>query len=283
MAAGSSVTVETAPLEGVTEVEPSTATATTPIKTEDTPSKKSTTQAKLATPKKPKVKKEVDDTQELPEDFMDELGLDDRVDLAELDLPGGPVSSQRKNERMGRWKRVELWIEQEEAEEIILDDDEDDASRQQVRVKIEDEPMEDVTVPAVETIPTPQVTTVESDEDVEEKMKIAAKNRKRRKRRALKGKTQEEKEEMAREEVDLEVLGNNFLAADASEVFSYFKQLLTTVERTETVSLAVTSDSTAPTRCCGNRSQDRSQDRDSIWTNPLSLWKGWSTARSCIR
>jgi len=204
----------------MTEIEPSTATPTDPVKTEDTPSKKSTTQAKLATPKKPKVKKEVDDTQELEEDFMDELGLDDRVDLAELDLPGGPVSSQRKDERMGRWKKVELWIEQEQAEEIILDDDddEDDSPRQQIRVKIEDEPMEDVAVPAVETI-LAQVMSVESDEDVEEKMRSAAKSRRRRKRRALKGKTQEEKEEIAREEVDLEVLRKNFLTTDASEVF----------------------------------------------------------------
>src|SRR5271170_7042782 len=163
----------------MTEVE---ATTTTPVKSEDTVLKKTTTRAMKATLKKPKVKKEVDDTQELEEDFMDELGLDDRVDLAELDLPGGPVSSQRKDERMGRWKKVELWIEQEQAEEIILDDDddEDDSPRQQIRVKIEDEPMEDVAVPAVETI-LAQVMSVESDEDVEEKMRSAAKSRRRRK------------------------------------------------------------------------------------------------------
>ena len=201
----------------MTEVE---ATTTTPVKSEDTVLKKTTTRAMKATLKKPKVKKEVDDTQELPEDFMDELGLDDRVDLADLDFPGGPVSSQRKDERTGRWKRVELWIEQEEAEEIILDDEEDDAPRQQVRVKIEDEPMEDVIVPPVETIPAPQVMSVESDEDVEEKMRIAAKSRRRRKQRALKGRTQEEKEEMAREEVDLEVMRKNFLTTDGSEVSS---------------------------------------------------------------
>jgi hypothetical protein len=202
----------------MTEVEATT--TTTPVKSEDTVLKKTTTRAMKVTPKKPKVKKEVDDAQELPEDFMDELGLDDRVDLAELDLPGGPVSSQRKDERTGRWKRVELWIEQEEAEEIILDDEEDDAPRQQVRVKIEDEPMEDVTLPAVETIPAPQVMSIESDEDVEEKMRIAAKSRRTRKQRALKGKTQEEKEEMAREEVDLEVMRENFLSTDGSEVSS---------------------------------------------------------------
>jgi len=75
-------------------------------------------------------------------------------------------------------------------------------------------------VPPVETIPAPQVMSVESDEDVEEKMRIAAKSRRRRKQRALKGRTQEEKEEMAREEVDLEVMRKNFLTTDGSEVSS---------------------------------------------------------------
>jgi hypothetical protein len=62
--------------------------------------------------------------------------------------------------------------------------------------------------------------SIESDEDVEEKMRIAAKSRRTRKQRALKGKTQEEKEEMAREEVDLEVMRENFLSTDGSEVSS---------------------------------------------------------------
>lgn len=196
------------------------------------------------------MKKEIEDSQQLPEDFLDELGLDDRVDLAELDLPGGPVSSQRKNERMGRWKKVELWIEQEEAEQIVLDDDEEETtSQQEVRVKIEDEPMEDVSVPDVETISAPQVMAIESDEDIEEKTRLAAKSRKRRKRKSLKGKTQEEKEEMAREEVDLEALRKDFQTADGSEVFPPINPLLRNIERTKTISIAVTADSPASTRC----------------------------------
>ena len=208
----------------MTQAESSAATA---IKTEDTASKRSSTQAKPATPKKPKVKKEVDDTQELPEDYVDELGLDPRIDLADFDLPGGPVSSQRKDERMGRWKKVELWIEQEEAEEVLPDDDEEATSQQLVRVKVE-ESVEDVNPPPVETIMAPQVMAIESDEDLEEKMRHAAKSRRRRRRRELKGKTQEEKEEMAREEVDLEILRKVFLASDGSDVFPDFNQMLTT-------------------------------------------------------
>lgn len=193
------------------------------------------------------MKKEIEDSQELPEDFMDELGLDERVDLAELNLPGGPVSSQRKTEHMGRWKKVELWIEQEEAEDIVLDDDEEDTTRQEVHVKIEDELMEDITLPDVGAIPTPQVMSIEPDEEIERKMRLAAKSRKRRKRRALKGKTQEEKEEMAREEVDLEVLRKEFQTVDGSEVLSTFNPVLTNVERAETVSIAVAAYATTST------------------------------------
>lgn len=149
------------------------------------------------------------------------MAMDERVDLAELTFPGGPVSSRRKNDRVGRgWKKIELWIEQEDPEEIILDDDDEDnnsvvpesGGSKQVTVKVEDDVMGEVELPAAEPM------FIESDEDHEELMRFAEKSRARRRRKAFKGKSREEKEEMAREEVDLEVLKDQFLNGDASEV-----------------------------------------------------------------
>ena len=119
------------------------------------------------------------------------------------------------NERGVRgWKKIDLWIEQEEAEQIVLSDDEvsAQAARHPVRVKVEDEPMSGVVVPELETM------VIEDEDTKEEKIKRAREIRARSQKRRLKGKTREEKEEMAREEIDTEVLRDQFLGSDPSEV-----------------------------------------------------------------
>ena len=161
-----------------------------------------------------KIKKEEDNGYE-EIDESDQMAIAERVDLAELNFPGGPVSSRRKNDRVGRgWKKIELWIEQEDVEEIVLDDTPEREVRgpRQVTVKVEDETMEEISLPA------PEPMVIESDEDQEEKMRLDETSRARRRRNALKGKSREEMEEMGREEVDLDVLKQQFLTVDGSEV-----------------------------------------------------------------
>jgi hypothetical protein len=67
-------------------------------------------------------------------------------------------------------------------------------------------------------LPVPASEPMITDDNHEESLKYAEKSRARRRRRVLKGKSREEKEEMAREKVDLEVLREQFLNVDPSEV-----------------------------------------------------------------
>jgi hypothetical protein len=178
----------------------------------------------VTTTKTARVKKEEDDGFDSPDEF-DEMQGDDRVDLSELSFRGGPVSSRRKNERPGRgWKKIELWVEQDEAEEIVIDDDDEEVSNsaakapKQVKVKTEDEAMGGIIVPV------PEAMIVDDVED-EEKLRLAEERRARRRWLQLRGKSQEEKEEVAREEVDMEVLKEQFLAEDGSDVIPLLTRL----------------------------------------------------------
>ena len=144
------------------------------------------TKKSTSTPRKTKVKKEEDNGYE-EIDENNQMAIDDRVDLAELHFPGGPVSSRRKNDRVGRgWKKIELWIEQEDAEEIVLDDtpEPEISGPRQVTVKVEDESMGEI------NLPEPEPMVIESDGDQEEMMRLAEKSRAMRRRKALKGKSQ---------------------------------------------------------------------------------------------
>jgi hypothetical protein len=147
------------------------------------------------------------------------MQADDRVDLSELSFRGGPVSSRRKNDRLGRgWKKIELWVEQEEPEEIVLDDDDVPSTQitnpKQVTVKTEDEPMGGIIMSVPEAMDIDDVSDTEN-------LILAQENRARRRRLYLKGKSQEEKEEVAREEVDMEVLREQFLGEDESKVITF--------------------------------------------------------------
>jgi hypothetical protein len=147
----------------------------------------------------------------------------DRVDLSQLNLPGGPISSSRAPEKRVRgWKKIEMWIEQEDPEEIVIDEEDEVeepmTTRAPVRVKFEDEQMEDVVVPD-EIIPA---VTMDIDmTENEEFLKMAEKRRRKLRRKAMKGKSREEKEEIAREEVDFEVMQKTLLEDDESQVFSH--------------------------------------------------------------
>jgi hypothetical protein len=197
-----------------------------------------TTPRKSTTTTKTKVKKELDDgIDEFDDD--EEMELEDRIDLAEMNFPGGPISSRRTSTRNGRgWKKVELWIEQEETDEIIIDD-EPTASQppQPIQVKVEDEPMGGIIVP----MPGPMV--IEDPETTAEKLRLAEKSRARQRRRRVKGKSREEKEELAREELDLEVLRDQFSGDDGTEVVIFIVILIS--EGAETVFAAVADDITA--------------------------------------
>lgn len=188
-----SVTVESAPVEIIgaesdSKVGTTLSTPQTSVKTEDA--------SKPQTPKKPaqtstrtRIKME-DDGYDLPDEREEEMPMDTRVDLAELNFPGGPVSSRRKNERGVRgWKKIELWIEQEEAEEIVVSDEErPPAAAPQVRVKVEDEPMGGIVVPE------PEMMVIDDEEDhTVKKPEVAMKSRARRQKKILRGKTREEK------------------------------------------------------------------------------------------
>src|SRR5579859_2357170 len=124
---GSSLTVERAPVEGVTaaQTDPAQATTTTTPTVKKEGDSSSSSQ-KPATPRKkpppkPRIKREDEDEFDSPDELDGEF--EERIDLAELNFPGGPISSSRKNDRTVRgWKKIELWIEQEDAEEIVIDD-----------------------------------------------------------------------------------------------------------------------------------------------------------------
>jgi hypothetical protein len=60
----------------------------------------------------------------------------------------------------------------------------------------------------------------------EEKLRLAEESRARRRRLQLRGKSREEKEEVAREEVDMEVLREQFLAEDGSDVLPLLTRLI---------------------------------------------------------
>jgi hypothetical protein len=165
----------------------------------------------------PKVKKEDDDGFDSPDEF-DEMQEDDRVDLSELSFRGGPVSSRRKNDRPERgWKKIEWWIEQEDAEEIVLDDEDVPSTQittsKQVTVKTEDEPMSGI------IMSVPEIVDIDDVSDTEN-LRLAKESRLRRRRLNLNNKSQEEKEEVAREEVDMEILKEQFLGEDGSSVIT---------------------------------------------------------------
>jgi len=141
----------------------------------------------------------------------------DRVDLSEINLPGGPISSNRRPEkRVGRgWKKIELWIEQADPEEIVIDDeDEQLRTSAPVSVKIEDGRMEDV---VGEKTVSAHPMFVDLNEN-EELAQMAERRRRKLRREAMKGKSRAEKEEMAREEVDFEAMRSTFLNPDATQV-----------------------------------------------------------------
>jgi hypothetical protein len=139
------------------------------------------------------------------------------VDLTLLDLPGGPISSRRPHDRASRgWKKVELWIEQEDPEEIILDDDDDTQTydnKNKAQVKIEDE---DVMREFLKL--DPKEMDLEDDEGMTDNTQNTERARAQRRKRAFTGKSKEEKEEIAREELDLEVMQEQFLTQDPFEV-----------------------------------------------------------------
>ena len=197
-----SLTVESAP-EG-TDVPMPDAISTSATDVKEKPDSKRV--VPTTTVKKTRIKKEDQDFE-----LHDQEGGDDRIDLDGLNLPGGPISSRRKSDRSIRgWKKIELWIEEESPDRIILDDDVDipasrTSSQEVAKVKVEDEEMQDV-VPSFQRPPSIAIDNLD-----EERKKIARENRAIRRRRQAQRKTREEKEEMAREEIDLEVLRGLFL------------------------------------------------------------------------
>lgn len=212
---GSSLTVERVPIEGTTPVQTDLAAAATltapTVKREGEPSSQKPPTPRKKAPPKPRIKKEDEDEFDSPDELDGEV--EERIDLAELNFPGGPISSSRKNDRTVRgWKKIELWIEQEDAEEIIIDDTPPPPPQPgQVTVKLEDDPSAGVVV----HIPESMVIDEEPENTDVVQTRPA---RRRRHKKSLKGKSREEKEEMAREELDLEVLKEQLLTEDGSEV-----------------------------------------------------------------
>jgi hypothetical protein len=215
-----SIIIENAPIDLTsTSQTPQTSTPKGVIKTENIDPKKPSLQSK---PKPSRVKRE----QNLyGEDYttIEDADLEndpDRVDLSQLNLPGGPISSNRRPEnRPGRgWRKVELWIEHDEPQEIVIDDDEleESASRTMApaRVKIEDERMDIV---GEEEMGAESRMDLDKTE-IEELARVAQRRRLQLRKKAMKGKSREEKEEMAREHVDFEALTSTFLDPDPSQV-----------------------------------------------------------------
>jgi hypothetical protein len=206
------VTVELAPVDRAPATQ---ATQPPDVKTDGEP-KPSTPSKKVGTTtSKIRIKNEMNDGMDEFDD--DQEVQDERIDLAELSVAGGPISSRRKDDRIGRgWRKMELWIEEDEVEEIIIDDDGPTLSQpdpRSTRIKIEDEPMEDIIMPIAED------WVREDPEDLAEKMRLATQSRTNRRRREVKGKPREEKEEVAREELDLELLRDQFAGEDGTEVY----------------------------------------------------------------
>ena len=211
-------------MDGVIPGQTDATSTTAPTANKEGESSKPATPGKKSATTKTKVKREEDDEFDLPDDLDVE---DERIDLAELNFPGGPVSSSRKNDRSVRgWKKIELWIEQEDAEEIVLDDEPapppmpPPPAPKEVTVKVEEDEIRGVIMPIPEPMPLDEV--VERKEEVPV---VKPRVRRRRQKKSLKGKSREEKEELAREEVDQEVLKEQFLAEDGSDVF-FFRDIV---------------------------------------------------------
>jgi len=167
-----------------------------------------------------RVKREDDD--EAPLADLEEVTLEERIDLADLNTPGDPVSSRRKVDRVTRqWKKIELWVEQDDVEQIVIDDEHSETSVQHITVK------QEVELQPSAGFQNPDLVLMDIDEGVEAgpSWRPLESVPRRRRRRDLQGKTQEEKEEVAREEVDLEILREQFLDPHVSEV-SFFLQSL---------------------------------------------------------
>lgn len=183
------------------------------IKTETTISAKSTVAPQH---KQPRIKREegaYGDAYEMG-DMNDDM---DRVDLSQLNLPGGPISSSRTPDKRARgWKKIELWIEQDDPEEIMLDEEDEQSPEARpagVNVKVEDERMKDVETEEM-IVEVPLVVDSIDDDSIAR----MEKRRRKLRRKAMKGKSREEKEEMAREEVDFEAMRSTFLDPDATQV-----------------------------------------------------------------
>jgi hypothetical protein len=293
---GSSLTVQKAPVDGgltpgQTDPAAAAAAAATPaVKQEGESSQKPSTPQKKKPPTKTKVKREDNDDEFDSPDGLDGEG-EERIDLAELNFPGGPVSSSRKNDRTVRgWKKIELWIEQEDAEQIILDDEPPPPpppppAPEKVTIKVEDDESMDIVLPVSEPI-------VLDDEDVERKVEVVPKNRVRRRpqRKSMKGKSREEKEEMAREELDLEVLKEQFLSEDGSEVYFLSREgLANLTERTEVIFTSITHKPTSSERYSRDRSERGSQSgrfggrcTSYHYCSSTTLWEDRTTSCSCF-
>ena len=207
-----SITITDAP-QSISQPLP-TRTPQDTIKTESATPKKSTFAPQPTPPVRTKKEEDMHGDGYAGGDLADTL---DRVDLSELNLPGGPISSSRKPEkRIGRgWKKTELWIEQDDQEEIVIDDeDEQLPTSAPVSVKVEDGRMEDV---VGETTGSAHPMFVDLNEN-EELARMAERRRRKLRRKAMKGKSRAEKEEMAREEVDFEAMRFTFLNPDATQV-----------------------------------------------------------------
>ena len=167
-----------------------------------------------------RVKREDDD--EAPLADLEEVTLEERIDLADLNTPGDPVSSRRKVDRVTRqWKKIELWVDQDDVEQIVIDDEHSETSVQHITVK------QEVELQPSAGFQNPDLVLMDIDEGVEAgpSWRPLESVPRQRRRRDLQGKTQEEKEEVAREEVDLEILREQFLDPHVSEV-SFFLQSL---------------------------------------------------------
>ena len=205
------------PIGGSIPIEtPASTSAQTPIKKEGDlkpENAASTSQKRQSTRQPTRVKREDDDEAPVLGD-LEEVTLGERIDLADLNTPGDPVSSQRKVDRVSRqWKKIELWVEQDDVEEIVIDDEHSDTTRVSVKEEQKQQPALD--------LQNLDVVMMDIDEGVESGASAAQVPRRRRQRDLL-GKTQEEKEELAREEVDLEILREQFSDAHDGSGVSFF-------------------------------------------------------------
>lgn len=244
---GTSITGESS--LGKVQAEPGVVVSSSSVTKEgETPGKPVASSRKTA--KKSKVKTEDDDVRPLPES-LGEMDLDDnRVNLAEMDLPGGPVSSHRKHDRNIRgWKKIELWMEDEARDEFTTETDDivpasQNTHQQDVIVKTEDEVTQDTIAL------TPNKMLIDSDGDSPMRATIAAQRRQKRRRRKILGKTEEQQEELALEEADRRLLQTTFLDEDEFEV-SVLCDLSKIVARGEAILASASIDAAAASRCQG--------------------------------